>query len=526
MKRKYLAALVAAPLVLTACGTTTGSSDGPLLSGGTFTMNLGTDPGSISPYKSTGGTNRQIFAFAYDTLVARTPRGEIVPQLANKWDVTPNKVTYTLRNDAKCQDGSTLTAGAVAADFNHIKSPGTFSPWVNLTIPVPYTATADDAANTVTITTEQPFGMLLEGSGSLPIVCPEGLKNPSSLDHATNGTGPYQVTEYVQGDHYTFEARPGYVWGPKGATNSAPGSPKTVKIAFTQNESTSANQLLSGQINAAQVTGPDRTRLDGTPTLKRFDIPVIVGELNSNEAPGRLLAAPEVRRAMAQAVDRGQVTKVGTSGMGSVATNMIVEAPVTCPGDETTGALPTFDVAAANQTLDAAGWAKGTDGIRSKNGKALTLKLIYQVGAPQTVSAVELIGQQWAAIGIKADLQGLTQNAFLESLYTKQDFDIYYSGVNVEYPFMLTAFYGGAAPTKGGRNAGSIVNPEFDSLSAQALSTLGPQSCTLWKQAHQALLKRADVIPISNGSRPFYTSKATLETVGLHAVPTSIRLYQ
>jgi peptide/nickel transport system substrate-binding protein len=46
----------------------------------------------------------------------------------------------------------------------------------------------------------------------------------------------------------------------------------------------------------------------------------------------------------------------------------------------------------------------------------------------------------------------------------------------------------------------------------------------LWKQAHQALLKRADVIPISAGDRPFYASKATMQTVGLFVVPTSIRL--
>jgi peptide/nickel transport system substrate-binding protein len=529
MKRTYLAvvALAVVPLVASACGTTTsGGSNGALLSGGTFTMDLGTDPGTINPYKTTGGTNRQIFAFAYDTLVGRTPTGDLVPQLASSWQVTPNTVTYTLHKGVTCQDGSTLTASAVAADFNYIKNPGTLSPWVKLTIPMAYTASADDAANTVTISTAQPFGMLLQGAGALPIVCPKGLQNAASLDHGTDGTGPYQVTDYVPSDHYTFQARPGYSWGPGGATNSAAGSPKTVTIAFVQNESTAANQLLSGQINAAQITGPDRTRLDANPTLTRQSVPVMVGEMNLNEAPGRPLADPQVRQALAQALNRPEVTKVGTSNQGTVATNMMVESPVSCPGDETTGNLPAFDVAAAERTLDTAGWTKGADGTRSKNGRSLTIKLIYQVGAPQTVSASELIAQELAAVGIKADLQGLTQNAFLEALYTTQDFDAYYSGINLEFPFMMTSYYGGATPGQGGRNAGSIVNPEFDSLSAQALSTPGAQGCALWKQAHEALLKRADVVPISVGDRPFYTSKATLKTVGLFAVPTSIRLYQ
>ncbi|MEO3875810.1 ABC transporter substrate-binding protein [Nonomuraea sp. B12E4] len=489
-------------------------------------MNLGTDPGTINPYKTTGGTNRQIFAFSYDTLVARTPDGSVVPQLATSWKVSPDQVTYTLRKGVTCEDGTPLTPSDVAADFDYIKDPKTLSPWVSLTIPLSYTATADDAAGTVTIKTKTPFGFLLEGAGSLPIVCPSGLKNPGSIEHASNGTGPYKVTSYVPGDHYTLDARPGYAWGPNGAKNSAAGSPKTVKIAFVQNESTSANQLLSGQVNAAQITGPDRTRLDANTTLKRFDVPVMVGELNLNEAGDRVLADPRVRLAMAAALDRSQVTKVGTSGLGQVADNMMVEKPVSCPGDETTGTLPAYNPGSANQTLDVAGYTKGADGIRSKNGKRLTVNLIYQVGAPQTVSAVELIGQQLKAVGIGTNLKGLTQAAFLEALYTTQDFDAYYSGINLEFPFMMTAYWGGATPDKGGRNTGSIVNEDFDALSAKALAASGAKGCELWKQAHQALLKRADVLPISVGDRPFYTSKASLQTVGLFAVPTSLRLYQ
>ncbi|OLT06560.1 hypothetical protein BJF90_15880 [Pseudonocardia sp. CNS-004] len=391
---------------------------------------------------------------------------------------------------------------------------------------MPYTATADDAAGTVTISTETPFGMLLEGAGSLPIVCPAGLADAGSIEHDSQGTGPYTVTEYVPGDHYTLEARPGYGWGPDGATNSAEGSPQKVRIAFVQNESTSANQLVSRQINAAQITGPDRSRLDAQKSVRRFDIPVMVGEMNLNEAAGRVFADPQVRLAMATALDRGQLTQVGTSETGTVATSLMAEEPVSCPGDLTTGTLPATDAAAAGRILDAAGYVMGVDGIREKDGRKLTAKLIYQVGAPQTVSAMELTGQQLRAVGIGTELTGLTQAAFLEALYTTQDFDAYYSGINLEFPFMMTAYYGGPTPAQGGRNTGSIVNPDFDALSAQALAASGDEACGLWNRAHKSLLERVDVLPISVGSRPFYTSRASMETVGLFAVPTSIRLYQ
>jgi peptide/nickel transport system substrate-binding protein len=530
MKHKYpvVLTITAVGMLLGGCGgggAGSGSSGAPL-SGGTFTMNLGTDPGTINPYKTTGGTNRQIIAFAYDTLIGRTPGGTIVPQLATRWQASPDQVTYTLRKGVTCQDGHTLTPGDVAADFNSVNDPKEPSPWIGFALPVPYTATADDTAGTVTIKTKKPFGFLLEGAGSLPIVCPAGLKKPDSIEHASNGTGPYKVTSYVPGDHYTLEARPGYAWGPNGATNSAAGTPKTVKIGFVQNESTSVNQILAGQINAVQITGPDRARLDANPSLKRFDVPVIVGELNPNEATGRMFADQQVRLAMAAALERQQVTKVGTANRGKVATELMVENPVVCPGDETTGTIPAYNPASANQILDAAGYAKGADGIRAKNGKKLVANLIYQVGAPQTVSAVELIGQQLKAVGIGTNLKGLTQAAFLEALYTTRDFDVFYSAINLEFPFMMTAYWGGPLPDKGGRNSGSVVNKDFDSLSAKAMAVPGKQSCGLWKQAHEAILKRADVIPISVGNRPYYTSKATLQTVGLFATPTSIRLYK
>jgi peptide/nickel transport system substrate-binding protein len=520
--------VIAASMLATACGGggDSGAVGGPQAyrTGGTFVMDLGSDPGSVNPLKSTGGLNRQIYAFAYDTLVGRDTGGKAVPQLAASWTVSPKSVTYTIKKGVTCDDGTTLKPSDIAAVFTYMENPKTLSPWVQFSIPVKYTATADDTAGTVTVTSTTPFGTLLQGAGAVPIMCPAGLKNMGGLDHVSAGTGPYRITDYAAGDHYTLEARPGYSWGPNGASTATPGMPKTVRVNFAANESTMANQLISGQINAAQITGPDRSRLDHGSGIKRFDVPVIVGEVNFNEATGRMFADEQLRQAVASAMNRRDLAPVSTSNQGTLANNLIVEAPVQCPGDETTGTLPDFDVAKANQLLDAAGWTRSGNNVRQKNGKSLTVKIIYQTGAPQTASAAELTGQQLGAVGIGTNLVGLTNAAFLQSLYVTADFDIFYSAINADFPYMFTTFFGGATPPNGGRNSGAIANPDFNRLSARAAATPSEQSCPLWKQAHQALLKRADVIPISAGDRPFYTSKSTLQTVGLFAVPTSVRL--
>jgi peptide/nickel transport system substrate-binding protein len=520
------AAIMVAALISGGCAGDGGGAEGPAEyeTGGTFAMNLNSDPGTIHPYQTTYGIARQIFAFSYDTLVGQNTDGTTVPQLAEKWSVKPDEVTFTLRKGVTCADGSALKASDVAADFDYIKAPETKSAWLSLTLPVDYEASADDTARTVTITTEEPFGLLLRGAGSLPIVCADALENPKAYDHKSGGTGPYEVTDFVPGDHYTLALRPDYAWGPAGARASAPGQPKTVTISFVTSETTSANQLVSGQINAAQITGPDRGRLEDTPTLKRADVPVIAGELMFNEADGRVLSDHDVRRALAQALNRDELTKVSTDGRGKVATNLAVEEPVLCPGDETTGVIPDEDVAAAKKALDAAGWRVGAGGIREKDGKKLTLNLIYQVGFPQTVSATELVGQQWRRIGVDTKLKGLTDAAFAEVLYSTMNFDVFYSAINLDLPFMYSAFFGGPLPPDGGRNSGSVENREFDTLSRKALAASGSRGCDLWQKAHKSLIERVDVYPISVSSRAFYLHKAELETVGLFAVPTSIRL--
>ncbi len=525
--QRRLPALAAATglLLLAGCGGTDGpgSTGGTPDPDGTFRIAMSSDPGTVSPYKTTLGTARHVFAYGYDTLVGQTPEGKTVPYLAEKWDVKPDQVTFTLREGVTCADGRPLTASDVAADFDYIKDPKTISPWRSLTIPMGYTVSSDDAARTVTIKTEQPFGLLVRGAGSLAIVCPAARQDPAAADHGYLGTGPYKVTEYVSGDHYTLEKRPEYTWGPDGATTKD--MPKTVVVSFTKDESTAANQLITGQVNAVQLTGPDRERVDKMPDVLKASSPAIVAELDLNKAPGRILGDLNVRKALAAALDRSKVTAITTNNTGKVATNLIAEIPVLCPGDETTGNLPDHDQAAANRYLDEAGWAKGPDGVRAKDGTPLVLSAIYKSDTAQPGVTMEYIAQQWKEIGVGTKLTAVTNTAFSQAMYSTLDFDVAFSGLNVEMPFMLTPFHGGATPKEGGRNSGSTVNKEFDSLSAQALAAPG-DGCDLWRAAHAALLKGVDVIPLSEGDRPYYVRGGSFHVVGLHSVPSSYRVFR
>jgi peptide/nickel transport system substrate-binding protein len=504
-----------------ATGSGSGSGDAGSGTGGTFTLGLTSDPGSVYPYGTTLGTARAVFAFGYDTLVNRAPDGTVVSGLAEKWTSTADSVTYTLKSGVTCADGTALKASDVAADFTYISNPKTLSPWKGLTIPVDYTVTADDAQRTVTIKTATPFGLLLYGAGSLPIVCPAALKNPTSLDHAFGGTGPYTVKDYVAGDHYTLQARKDYSWGPDGATTTAKGQPQTVVVKFIKDETTATNLLLSGAIDATQVTGPDAARLASS---EKVSVPVIAAELDYNEAAGRPFNDERVRKALTMVLPLSDIVTASTHGTGTAATNMIVETPVLCPGDVVKGSMPTGDAAAAGQLLDQAGWTVGAGGQRMKDGKPLQLKGVFFSGQTDVSSAMELIAQTWKQLGVTLNLTPVTNAVFNQTIYSTGDWDVEYAGLNVEQPYMMLPFYSGNVPPTG-RNAGHVDNKQFQDLSDQAMGQTGTDSCATWNNAWKALISAADVVPISVSDRTFFLKKgSSLQKSGLFAIPTSLRV--
>ena len=122
----------------------------------------------------------------------------------------------------------------------------------------------------MTLKLAAPAPFVLNGLASLPIVCPGGMDDRKSLAQATAGTGPYELTEAAPGDHYTYQIRDGYTWGPNGATTATEGMPDTIVMKIVQNETTSANLLLSGDLNAASDHRPGRRAPgQGRPVLRR-----------------------------------------------------------------------------------------------------------------------------------------------------------------------------------------------------------------------------------------------------------------
>ncbi len=298
---------------------------------GALTMAVTTDPGNLDPQLTLLGAARTVDSFAYDSLLTVVGPGKIATGLAKSWKViSAKRVQLTLRRGVTCADGTKMTASVVKRNLDFVANPANQSPYFGVAIPPTTTATANDRTATVTVTTAIPSPFLLQGLGLIQIVCARGLANRSLLDRGTVGSGPYTLVEAVSGDHYTFQVRKGYTWGPDGATTAAPRLPARVVLKVIPNETTAANLLLTGGVNVATITGADRSRLNSKSLFRRVAIGFPL-EFFFNQKAGRSLSDARVRRAVVQAMNLNQIGGVATSGRGLPMTQLTRQDLTPCP---------------------------------------------------------------------------------------------------------------------------------------------------------------------------------------------------
>ncbi|SDS70025.1 ABC transporter substrate-binding protein [Microlunatus soli] len=503
---RWTAAALAVGLLAAGCGGHTEQpSSGPpvdssdFVTDGTFATVIAQDAGNLHPLTTNYVATQIVDSYLYDSLLFFDPQtGKPKPYLAEKWSETPTSASFTLRKGITCSDGSAFTAETVADNINWIVDPKNQSPLRDSIIPSDARATADAAANTITVTVPQPKSFLLFDVGAQQLGCQDVVDHPTKYKTAALGTGLFQLTEVVPNDHYTLTRRDGYEWGPDGKTTSnTPGVPKTVTIKVIKNPSTVANLVLSGQLNMATVEGPDLARMKG---LTSKSSPSMSGELSFNQMKGKPTADPTVRTALFQAVDWDAWTKVHTADQGSRAKTLSVLTPSPCQYDSIAGNLPGHDPAAAAAALDEAGWKKGSDGVRTKDGKQLALTVVFRNNSDSSSASAELLQTAWQKLGAKITLKGGDANFVLNETISSKDpgsWDVT-PGLTLQsnLPNIFVPYVTGDGPPKG-TNYSSIDNPEYAAAATKADRLAGDQSCAAWAEADASLIKDLNLVPIS-----------------------------
>lgn len=346
---------------------------------GTLRVAWGGAPATLDPLFASADTEIAFLNAVYDYLIDTNAQSELVPRLAQTWDVSADGLTYTLILAAGVtfHDGSPLTVDDVIWTFDRLRAEGpTADLYANIT------SIAAGADNTIVFTLGTPNPDFLYTLTDNHAVILQA--NAQDIGVKFNGTGPFVLSEYVT-DRASFAANASY-WG---------GAPDVVALEFIYLDN------VEGAVNALRGGVADVVvRLDNATFLGLSAEAGVVGQaiptaghdvvrLRADRGPG---ADERVRRAFRLATDRQAIFERTQFGYGAVGRDLPI-GPVFGRYYSEDTPLPARDVAGAKQLLAEAGYPDGLE---------MTL---YVPNLADRVALAQVLAAQWADAGIRITIE-------------------------------------------------------------------------------------------------------------------------
>ncbi len=455
-------------VVAAGCGGTGNSRD-------TLTVAIGTDASTFDPHFCTDSATEVLNKNLYSNLVRFNPKMEIVPDLATKWEVSTDGLTWTfdLRDGVKFHDGTAFTAEAVRTNFERVLDEKIGSPRRSVLAMIKSIEVVGPTK--IKLTTSYPTGSFLQQLAHPvgAIISPAAIaKYGKDLSRNPVGTGPFKLKEWDSGDKIVMVRNPDYFDG------APPVSQLVWKIVP---EDSSRTMLIeSGQADVTlRVPVADLDRLRAKTDLSLLEGPTVMTmyvALNNSRGP---LKDVRVRQAMNYAVDKEALAKNIVGGLGIVA-----DAPISQStwGYAKIGAYP-FDRAKAKDLLKKAGYGKGFE-----------MELWTPVGRYLMDRQVaENLQAQLAEVGIKVTLRPWEFQALMSEVKRGQ-FDSVLLGWSPStgdadqglYP----VFHSSQFPPNS--NRAFYRNPEVDKLLIDARQATDAQTrLALYRQAEKTIMDEA-----------------------------------
>lgn len=453
--------LVASALALAGCGSTSSEPAATSEAASSKTITIGETSmlKSVSPTDSSvpwSLTSDGVSESVYEQDAEGNLYSNYLETLTRDDDLT---WTATVKKDVKFSDGSDVDAAALAACMNQIQAENALS---NGTAGVcTFTATDDGK---LTIATELPCAALDS------FLCEWSNIVFKKVDDSTYVfSGPYQVDNLNPGVQLELSPNPYY-----------PDADKRPKITIKAFGDTTAMQQAyeSGEIDMAFTVTPDvKATLEGEghKTIS-FDAGYqYMGYVNT---ASDALSDVQVRQAVSYALNRDDM--VTALKGGEVATGVFAHYYSFAGTSE-----PEFNLDKAKSLLDAAGWTEGADGLRAKDGKTLTLRLVTYASRPDLPTIMQLAASQLKEAGIDATTEVVDA---IDNAGKAGEFDIMFYAQHTAPTGNPVSFLAMTFKTGGAKNFTSYSSSEFDDLVTKMADLAnGEELDDMAKQA-QALL--------------------------------------
>jgi peptide/nickel transport system substrate-binding protein len=363
-------------------------------------------------------------AMIYNGLITHDKDTNIIPDLAEAWDLAPDcrELTFRLRKNVRWHDGHPFTADDVVFTYRLMTHPKTPSPYKDDFDDVASVAAADPFTVRVRYKTSYANALLIWSQTMLPKHLLEKYMQEGRLKEApqnfTNpvGTGPYKFLEMRSGEKIVVVANPDYYAG----------RPYISRIVYRviPSQATIFLELKAKGIDQADLTALQFQRQTDYPAFKsaynkfRYADKVYT-YLGLNHADPRF-ADKRVRQAFAHAINKRDLIDGVRLGLAREATGPY--KPGTWVYNPNVRTYP-YNPARARQLLAEAGWtSKNAEGLLVKDGQPFTFDLLISQGSDEGKKSAEIIQAQLREIGVGVELRVLEWAALLKEHIKKHRF--------------------------------------------------------------------------------------------------------
>jgi peptide/nickel transport system substrate-binding protein len=486
----------------------------------------------LNPHFAVGTKDQDGSRIFYEPLASWDPDGNMAPILAAEIPTVQNggvakdgrSVTWKLKKGVNWHDGKPFTADDCVFTWEFASDPATAS----VSIGTYKDIKVDKVdSHTIKVSFAKPTPFWADPFvGVRGMVIPkhmfEAFKGAKSREAPTNlkpvGTGPYRFVDFKPGDIVRGELNPNYhqpnrpyfdtieMKGGGDAVSAARAVIQTGEFDYAWNmqvEDEILKRLEQGGRGKADIVAGgniEHIQLNNTDPWKDVD-----GERSSTKTTHPFLTDPAVRQALNLLVDRASVQEQ-IYGRTGIATANFLNQPSRFQSKAT---KYEFNVEKANQLLEAAGWKRGPDGIRAKDGKKL--KLVYQtsINAPRQKNQA-IVKQAATKAGIDMELKSVTASVYFSSdvanpdTYTKFYTDIQMYTTTMTQPdpeLFMNQFTSWEIASKDnkwqGRNITRWKSEEYDKLYRAAESELDPvKRAALFIKMNELVIQNVVVIPV------------------------------
>jgi peptide/nickel transport system substrate-binding protein len=490
-------------------------------------------PTLLNPHFAVGTKDQIAARVFHEPLGSYDPDGNIVPTLAAEVPSLQNglvakdglSVTWPLKKNVQWHDGKPFTADDVVFNWEYVMDPGTAAVTAG---PYRDIARIDKLdSHTVKIVFKNPTPFWSSPfCGATGMIIPKHLfetfKGDKSREAPTNlkpvGTGAFKFVDFKPGDvvrgeinpHYHVPNRPFFdqveLKGGGDAISAARAVIQTGEYDYAWNL-----QVEDDILKRLEQGGKGRVDIAATGNIEHIQLnsadpwAEVEGERSSPKSRHAFLTEPAVRQALNLLVDRASVQEQ-IYGRTGLATANFLNAPEKFRSKNTRFE---FNVDKANQILDQAGWKRGGDGIRAKDGKRL--KLVYQtsINAPRQKNQ-QIVKQACGKAGIDVDLKAVTPSVYFSSdpanwdtyNHFATDIQMYTTTMTEPDPqrFMdqFTSWEVASKANKWqGRNKTRWHSEEYDKLWKAAESEMDPvKRAGLFVKMNDLVIQNVVVIPV------------------------------